>query len=171
MLSRILKFEQSATRLLIQQNVRAASSKNTNRDNETGGTVLPRKDSVQGKFKNPIVDKLWAARQEARAMMGLTVSTSSVTDVTKAAAAELREGKVDERNKGDGASGKTPAESMQSISYPFSTDDFLLETYRNPWGQMRFGKVRSLRSYIHQPVVIEHEVGILRTCTNTKDTL
>jgi hypothetical protein len=152
MLSCTLKFEQSATRLLCRGNLRAASSKNTIDSNDPDGTVLPRKDSVQGKFKNPIVDKLWAARQEARTMMGLTVSTSSVTDVTKAAAAELREGKVDEQK--DGASGKTPAASMQSISYPFSTDDFLLETYRNPWGQMRFGKVRLLRSYINVDLLL-----------------
>lgn len=33
--------------------------------------------------------------------------------------------------------GKTPQESHVGISYPFSTDTYLLETYRNPWGEMR----------------------------------
>ncbi len=97
---------------------------------------------MQGKFKNPIVAKLWTARQEAKAIMGLTASSSHVTDVSKAAAAELREGKD---NEGDIVpSGKSPEESAQAISYPFSSDEFLQETYRNPWGQMRFGKVRLL---------------------------
>jgi acyl-coenzyme A thioesterase 9 len=33
--------------------------------------------------------------------------------------------------------GKTPQESHVGIEYPFSTDQYLLETYRNPWGEMR----------------------------------
>jgi acyl-coenzyme A thioesterase 9 len=30
---------------------------------------------------------------------------------------------------------------VTKISYPFSTNEFLKEQYRNPFGQMRFGKV------------------------------
>lgn len=33
--------------------------------------------------------------------------------------------------------GKAPDESRVGIEYPFSTDSYLLETYRNPWGEMR----------------------------------
>jgi acyl-coenzyme A thioesterase 9 len=37
--------------------------------------------------------------------------------------------------------GKHPRESEVGIPYLFSKDQFLLETYRNPWGEMRFGKI------------------------------
>lgn len=37
--------------------------------------------------------------------------------------------------------GKHPRESEVGIPYLFSQDQFLLETYRNPWGEMRFGKI------------------------------
>ena len=138
MISRVLKLQRSSSRLSPANRdkpFRTASS--------STGSPIPPKDAhipLQGKFKNPIVSKLWTARQEAKAIMGLTVSSSNVTDVTSVAITDLREGKNDE---GDSISnGKTPQESMQSISYPFSSDEFLLETYRNPWGQMRFGKVR-----------------------------
>lgn len=33
--------------------------------------------------------------------------------------------------------GKAPHESRVGIEYPFSSDGYLLETYRNPWGEMR----------------------------------
>jgi len=118
-----------------------SSSNNPDEAGDPNAPMPPKELSIpmQGKFKNPIVAKLWTARQEAKAIMGLTASSSHVTDVSKAAAAELREGKD---NEGDIVpSGKSPEESAQAISYPFSSDEFLQETYRNPWGQMRFGKV------------------------------
>ena len=37
--------------------------------------------------------------------------------------------------------GKHPSESAVGIAYLFSQDQFLLETYRNPYGEMRFGKI------------------------------
>ena len=92
---------------------------------------------LQGQFKNPIVAKLWAMRHEAKERLGLTDDGStSTTQVTEAAAAALRHPKVP-TNK----TAKTPSESATSISYPFSTDEFLLESYRNPWHQIRFGKI------------------------------
>lgn len=94
---------------------------------------------MQGQFKNPIVAKLWAMRHDAKERLGLTDDAStSTTQVTKAAAAALREPKA---VSAQGKSSKTPLESATSISYPFSTDEFLLETYINPWGEIRFGKI------------------------------
>jgi acyl-coenzyme A thioesterase 9 len=66
-------------------------------------------------FKSPIVQQLWVARQEA-----------------KANAAEKGQSLPEFR---------VPSQSMTSISYPFSTNEFLKESYRNPWGQVRFGKI------------------------------
>ncbi len=39
------------------------------------------------------------------------------------------------------SSGRCPRESEVGIPYLFSRDRFLLETYCNPWGEMRFGKI------------------------------
>jgi len=100
-------------------------------------------------LKNPIVQKLWIARNEAKQRTSLTDSTQSggnsqTTDMTKAAAAILKDA---QQNQGAGATtaskkeGKHPKESETDIDYPFSQDEFLLETYRNPWGEMRFGKI------------------------------
>ena len=36
---------------------------------------------------------------------------------------------------------RVPSQSMTKILYPFSTDEFLKETYKNPWNQLRFGKI------------------------------
>lgn len=96
---------------------------------------------IEGQFKNPIVAKLWAARLEAKARLGLSDGKSgggsSTTDVTKAAAQVVQGGKDEEQ----ASEGKAPSESTTEISYPFSTDEILKEGYANPWGEMRFGKV------------------------------
>jgi len=72
-----------------------------------------------GIFKNPIVHQLWTARQEAKER-----AKSSPRS------ADAPEGQ-----------GKTSSESQVEVTYPFSTDPMLLETYRNPWGQIRLGKM------------------------------
>jgi acyl-coenzyme A thioesterase 9 len=71
---------------------------------------------IQGQFKNPIVAKLWAMRQEMKEKERTGMEISPATS-------------------------KTPSQSATAISYPFSTDEFLLESYRNPWGEMRFGRI------------------------------
>ena len=73
-------------------------------------------------------------------MGNLTIGDPEYSAVSTAAAEILSEAtssgpaQVDPR-------GKHPKESEVGIAYPFSTDQFLLETYRNPWGEMRFGKI------------------------------
>ncbi len=93
---------------------------------------------LEAQFKNPIVAKLWAARQEAKQRLSLsdTGSTSS-TDVSRAAAAVLQEG----RSSSNELRGRTPSESATEIMYPFSNDLILREAYQSPWGEMRIGKV------------------------------
>jgi acyl-coenzyme A thioesterase 9 len=68
-------------------------------------------------LKNPIVHQLWTARGHAKEKARLG---NNVVDLTTP---------------------RVPSQSTTQISYPFSTDEFLKETYRNPWGQMRFGKI------------------------------
>ena len=66
-------------------------------------------------FKSPIVQQLWIAREEAKANV-----------------AENGHSLPDHR---------VPSQSQTSVSYPFSTNEFLKESYRNPYGQARFGKI------------------------------
>lgn len=94
---------------------------------------------LEAQFKNPIVAKLWAARQEAKQRLSLSdTGSTSTTDVSRAAAAVLQEGRssvVEEIR------GRNPSESATEIMYPFSNDLILREAYQSPWGEMRIGKV------------------------------
>ena len=101
---------------------------------------------VHANLKNPIVAALWKARHEAKQRLSLTDQTqqgggSQTTDLTKAAAAVLKEAKESPKTADGSIVGKPPSVSETSIEYPFSTDEYLSETYRNPWGEMRFGKI------------------------------
>ena len=75
------------------------------------------KPHLQSLFKNPIVHQLWSARQEAKKMHKENESGTYSQE------------------------GKPPSKSRVEVEYLFSQNELLLETYRNPWGQMRFGKI------------------------------
>lgn len=68
--------------------------------------------------KNPIVQMLWTAREEAKAR----ALSNSIDD-------------------SDPNAGRTPQASRVEVSYNFSQDPLLMETYRNPWGNLRKGKL------------------------------
>lgn len=114
-----------STRLLSSWHIlspRAVVARSVNRLTSTtdGSDTKNKNDNVDSlkfvsRFKSPIVQQLWVARQEAKANAAET-STS------------LPEFRI-------------PSQSMTSISYPFTTNEFLKEAYRNPWGQVRFGKI------------------------------
>ena len=97
---------------------------------------------VQTLNKSPIVQKLWKTRDQAkRRVMGkLTLGDGEYSDVSLAAAELIAEGREGEY-KPPAKLGKHPRESEVGIMYEFSKDQHLLETYRNPYGEMRFGKI------------------------------
>ncbi len=64
--------------------------------------------------------------------------SSSPWPSSSAAAASAASASGDPDTRGGG---RHPRESEVGIPYLFSRDRFLLETYRNPWGEMRFGKI------------------------------
>ena len=91
----------------------ASTGKET--DDDTTEKALENNSSMfASRLKNPIVHQLWTAREKAKQRQ----ETPNLCDIQR-----------------------TPSQSQTDISYPFSTDEFLKETYRNPWGQMRFGKI------------------------------
>jgi len=102
---------------------------------------------VQTLNKSPIVQTLWRTRDEAkkRVMNELTMSEGEQSELSLAAAEVLSKANSKREEPGyqppDSKKGKHPRESEVGITYLFSQDQFLLETYRNPWGEMRFGKI------------------------------
>ena len=120
------------------------SDTNTKDDNASNNiTATP---PVQTLNKSPIVQKLWKTRDEAkRRVMGkLTMGDGEYSEVSLAAAEILNDANKREDanvNHGYNSKGKHPSQSKVGIAYLFSQDQFLLETYRNPWGEMRFGKI------------------------------
>jgi hypothetical protein len=94
---------------------------------------------IQTFNKSPIVQKLWKTRDWAkRRVMGeLTMGDDEYSSVSLAATEILAENATEASGCSVATGGKTPQESHVGIEYPFSTDQYLLETYRNPWGEMR----------------------------------
>ena len=69
-------------------------------------------------FKNPIVHQLWTARQKAK----------------KALRRGGRDGPTAEIQK-------SPTDSRVEVNYAFSSDPLLWDAYKNPWGQIRLGRL------------------------------
>ena len=93
-----------------------AGKKNSDGDKATKAHV--------SQLKNPIVHQLWMAREHAKEMQRQRCPTESPGEKHDLHYAP-----------------RPPSKSQTSISYNFATDDFLRETYQNPWGQMRFGRI------------------------------
>lgn len=83
----------------------------------TTTTQQEEKPNLQSLFKNPIVHQLWTARQEAKKIHQTNMPVE------------------------ENLQGKPPLASRVEVAYPFAKDELLMETYRNPWGQARMGKM------------------------------
>jgi acyl-coenzyme A thioesterase 9 len=118
---------------------------NNDDDSSSNHDAVP----VQTWNKSPIVQKLWKTRDEAKRRFKLGGRMSGTSDVSLAAAKILSDAASNCSSSTSGMPstyncakhGKHPRESEVGIPYLFSQDQFLLETYRNPWGEMRFGKI------------------------------
>jgi acyl-coenzyme A thioesterase 9 len=95
-----------------------------------------------GRLKNPIVAKLWAAREEAILRMSKMTAKDEHSD-----------------GKSTTIASKTPKESATGIGYPFSTDPFLLETYKNHAGGLRFGRILEDLDALAGAVAFNHVDG------------
>lgn len=108
---------------------RSSSSYSDNdNDNYKNTTKIKPSPLAVSLFKNPIVHQLWTARQEAKQRKGTAGQAAGSLDPDGNTTPSLPQP-------------KSPADSRVAISYPFTTDELLLESYRNPWGQMRFGRI------------------------------
>lgn len=82
-----------------------------------------------GRLKNPIVAKLWAAREEAIQRMSKTAEEQHTTthDEKPTTTTTSSTSRI---------ASKAPKDSATGIGYPFSTDPFLLETYKVKKGNL-----------------------------------
>lgn len=95
---------------------------------------------IQTYNKSPIVAELWRSRNEAK----------------KRVAAR---GAEDAHNSDEPTAGKRPEESRVGIPYPFTRDTYLLETYINPWGEMRFGRILEDLDALAGNIAFHHVAG------------
>lgn len=107
-------------------NSTCAFSSTTDNPSTTTASSTTATDLNQSLFKNPIVQRLWSARQQAKHQ-------------------QKQQNKQKPREDGDKKSNtnysSSPSNSRVEVSYPFSSDALLWEAYRNPWGQIRFGRL------------------------------
>ena len=115
---------------------RTTTAKQTNK--QTTSTTTTEEDLKTSLFKNPIVQRLWVERQTVKQQQeqqqqqqqrGATTTKTTTTEE------DLVKHGIQAKKT------NTPSSSRVQVSYPFSTDSLLYETYRNPWGQIRLGKV------------------------------
>jgi acyl-coenzyme A thioesterase 9 len=71
-----------------------------------------------GKFQNPIVEQLWSLRSAATSVKPDPSNPYFLKETPR-----------------------PPSHSATNISYPFSSNPFLSETYKSPWGTIRIGKI------------------------------
>jgi acyl-coenzyme A thioesterase 9 len=96
---------------LLSSSPRSLSTKTS----DPSASKVATNSSYISRLKGPIVNRLWTARAAAKlAVEGVHIDMDRP---------------------------RPPSESVTRISYDFSKDELLREAYRNPWGQMRFGKV------------------------------
>eukprot|EP00468_Gymnochlora_sp_CCMP2014_P010129 CAMPEP_0167751404 /NCGR_PEP_ID=MMETSP0110_2-20121227/6551_1 /TAXON_ID=629695 /ORGANISM="Gymnochlora sp., Strain CCMP2014" /LENGTH=184 /DNA_ID=CAMNT_0007636879 /DNA_START=17 /DNA_END=568 /DNA_ORIENTATION=- len=87
-----------------------------------------------GRFHSPIVDLLWNLRREIS------------KDLEKLPAAD-KEAPLEE---------KITEDSRTRVEYPFSVDERLAQSYRNPWGQVRMGKILEDLDALAGNVAMQH---------------
>ena len=147
-----------------------SNNSNNNNDNDTDNQNKEA-EPVQVWNKSPIVQKLWRTRDEAKKRVKLGGRMSGTSDVSLAAAKILTDAASHSTGGGGSGSsttsdynyakhGKHPRESEVGIPYLFSQDQFLLETYRNPWGEMRFGKILEDLDALAGNIAFNHVVSL-----------
>ena len=80
-----------------------------------------------GMYHSPVTNALWEARSSIFEWMMDAGSGGATSSAEQRPQTELLV--------------KTPAQSRTSIVYKFATDDILREQYRDPWNEVRIGKL------------------------------
>lgn len=95
--------------------------------------------SRAGRFQTPIVDTLWRKRAAAKARAEFEASQTET----------LYDG---ERRLIE----KSPLDSANAVTYALSTDEALADTYRNPWGHVRAGRLLEDLDALAGTVAFDH---------------
>lgn len=97
--------------------------------------VRPMCAASAGRHQTPIVDALWRKRSEIKAKDDAVVDRTPGTRMLMP---------------------KTSEDSANSLTYHFSTDEILADTYRNPWGHVRVGRLLEDLDALAGTVAFEH---------------
>jgi acyl-coenzyme A thioesterase 9 len=104
---------------------------------------------IQTYNKSPIVAELWRSRDEAKKRVSASVLSAKGVENGSCHSSDIHKRVV----------GKHPKESQVGIPYLFTQDTYLLETYRNPWGEMRFGKILEDLDALAGNIAFHHVAG------------
>uniref|UniRef100_A0A0E0M3G4 HotDog ACOT-type domain-containing protein n=1 Tax=Oryza punctata TaxID=4537 RepID=A0A0E0M3G4_ORYPU len=98
-----------------------------------------------GMYHSPVTNALWEAR-------------SSIFERMIDAGAKTAGGKEQEQQQPPQTEllTKTPAQSRTSIVYKFATDDILREQYRDPWNEVRIGKLLEDLDALAGTIAVKH---------------
>ncbi|TVU08912.1 hypothetical protein EJB05_42339 [Eragrostis curvula] len=94
-----------------------------------------------GMYHSPVTNALWEARSSIFERM-MDAGAGAGGDQQQRAPTELLT--------------KTPAQSRTSIVYKFATDDILREQYRDPWNEVRIGKLLEDLDALAGTIAVKH---------------
>jgi acyl-coenzyme A thioesterase 9 len=92
-----------------------------------------------GVHQTPIVDMLWKQRQRKAVSNANSAAAAAATAAAAAAAAAATN--ANNSSNTQYLTPKTPKDSLTSVVYEFSSNALLRESYGNPWGFIRMGRV------------------------------
>ncbi|CAL5063360.1 unnamed protein product [Urochloa decumbens] len=96
-----------------------------------------------GMYHSPVTNALWEAR-------------ASIFERMMDAGNGAADGDAGEQRAPTELLVKTPAQSRTSIVYKFATDDILREQYRDPWNQVRIGKLLEDLDALAGTIAVKH---------------
>ncbi|TKW34153.1 hypothetical protein SEVIR_2G285600v4 [Setaria viridis] len=99
-----------------------------------------------GMYHSPVTNALWEARSSIFERMMDAGNSGAAADAADAG----------EQRAPTELLVKTPAQSRTSIVYKFATDDILREQYRDPWNEVRIGKLLEDLDALAGTIAVKH---------------
>ncbi|CAO2838283.1 unnamed protein product [Amaranthus hypochondriacus] len=119
------KFSPNSSTPLLNDQIRSFSTINSSKDAsepiDAGSSIRKPLSLWPGVYHSPVTNALWEARSKYFEKVNVEIGNERISQ--------------------DGLMSKTPSQSRTSIEYKFSSDYALREQYRNPWNEIRTGKL------------------------------
>ena len=119
------KFSPNSSIPLLNDQIRPFATINSSKDAsepiDAGSSIRKPLSLWPGVYHSPVTNALWEARSQYFEKVNVEIGSERISQ--------------------DGLMSKTPSQSRTSIEYKFSSDYVLREQYRNPWNEIRTGKL------------------------------